>query len=112
MKIECYCGEVIVDQTDCLSNKGYIIPDQEWFNILDAIDDAIEKSGPNEKDKESACMEIRKMLDRLSKTTWQCSNCGSLYVSKLGCELDYFQVGMEDTSKNVLSSNRKKSGDA
>ena len=43
MKIKCQCGAVIVDQTDYLPHKAYIIPDQEWFGILDAIDEAIER---------------------------------------------------------------------
>ena len=104
MKISCHCEKVIVDQTDYLPNKGHIIPDKEWFSILDAIDDAIEKSGSTKKEKENACMEIRRIFNKLSKTAWQCSNCGSLYVDKTGHKLDWFQVGTEDTSKNIFKA--------
>ncbi len=42
------------DQTDYLSYKAYLVSDQDWFNFIEEIDEAIEKSGPTTKDKESA----------------------------------------------------------
>ncbi|WP_299677007.1 hypothetical protein [uncultured Tenacibaculum sp.] len=38
MKIKCNCGFYIVDNTDSLTNKGYLISDTQWFNFWDAID--------------------------------------------------------------------------
>jgi hypothetical protein len=78
MKIKCNCGGLIVDSTDYLPFKGYIIPDTQYFDFWNAIDDAIEKSGPSKSDKENACMELRKRwcFDRI----WECTTCGKLYV--------------------------------
>ncbi len=38
MKIECRCGRMIIDQTDCLPYKAHLIPDQEWFQVHDDRD--------------------------------------------------------------------------
>lgn len=59
-------------KTDYLPYKGYIISDQDWFDFLDEIDAAIEKSGPTPKDKENALMKIRNLSINLSKTVYQC----------------------------------------
>jgi len=102
MKIKCHCGELIPDTTDYLPYKGYIIPDQDWFNVLDAIDDAVEKSGPEPKEKEKALMAVRSLMIKVSKTAWQCHSCGLLYINKAGGQLDCFQPKNGDTSKEVL----------
>ncbi len=80
MKINCACGHQILDVTDGVANKAHILPDQDWNDVLDAIDDAIEKSGPSARQKESACMAIRNLLVRTTRMTWQCTHCGALYV--------------------------------
>ena len=49
-------------------------------------------------------MNIRSLLVDVSKTTWQCSSCGALYVENEIGELEFFQVASEQTSKNVLVS--------
>ncbi|UTW66576.1 hypothetical protein KFE94_00250 [bacterium SCSIO 12643] len=47
MKIKCVCDNLIIDQTDYLSNKGYLISDLDWFNFWDSIDEAIESTNKN-----------------------------------------------------------------
>ncbi|MCG8330334.1 MAG: CpXC domain-containing protein [Chitinophagales bacterium] len=78
MKIKCTCEHIIVDQTDFLENKGYLIPDTKWFNFWDSIDKAIEESGPSPKEKEAACMQLRKQ--NIFKMLWECPNCGKLFI--------------------------------
>ncbi len=80
MKFACHCGATIVDQTDGLPNKGRWIADQDWFHLLDAIDAAIETSGPHANQKEAACMNIRHRLCTMSRSAWQCHVCGRIYV--------------------------------
>lgn len=82
MKIRCTCDYLIIDQTDYLKYKGYLISDTQWFDFWDAIDAAVETSGPSPKQKEAAVMKLRKM--DVFKTLWECSNCGKLYVSGEG----------------------------
>ncbi len=80
MKIECACGALIVDQTDDLPHKAHVIPDQEWNAVLEAIDAAIEQSGPSAREKEAACMAVRTLLIRTARQAWQCAACGRVYV--------------------------------
>ena len=80
MKIQCQCGEMIVDQTDAQSHKAHFIPDQDWLQLLDSIDEAIEKSGPAPTAKAAACMQVRSLLGQLARRAWQCRTCGSIYI--------------------------------
>lgn len=78
MKINCTCGNIIVDQTDYLKNKGYLISDTQWFDFWNDIDNAIEKSGESKKEKEEACMQLRNQ--NIFKNLWECTSCGKLYI--------------------------------
>jgi hypothetical protein len=75
MKIKCNCGEIIVDNTDYLSNKSYIIGDKDFFDFLDIIDDAIEDTSTN---REELLMKVRRAEP--SKQAWECNSCGRLYL--------------------------------
>ncbi|WP_299223540.1 hypothetical protein [uncultured Aquimarina sp.] len=78
MKIECTCGNIISDSSDYIMYKGRFIPDRNWDDFWDAIDFAIEKSGPSEKEKEDACMKLRMM--RVFDSILECIECGKLFV--------------------------------
>jgi hypothetical protein len=78
MKIHCDCGNIISDSTDNIKYKGRMIPDKNWDDFWDSIDFAIEKSGPSEKEKETACMQLRKQ--NIFRTMWECTNCGKLFI--------------------------------
>ncbi|WP_054971722.1 hypothetical protein [Paenibacillus sp. A3] len=108
MKIRCECGGIIVDQTDSLPYKGHLISDQDWFDFLDAIDRAIEKSGPTDKDKERAAMSIRRLAVHLTKLIYQCTNCGRLYVTNEEEELETFQNLKPFEGKSILASDSGK----
>ncbi|WP_291869379.1 hypothetical protein [Maribacter sp.] len=85
MKIKCTCGELIRDQTDYLKHKAHLIPDIHWFDFWNAIDAAIEKSGTSKKDKEEACMQLRKQ--NMFRRLWECTNCGKLYIDNANYNL-------------------------
>ena len=76
MKIKCTCGGIIPDQTDYLSYKAHIIGDKNYFDFLDAVDEAIESK---EEDREKLCMNVRRA--EASRLAWECSTCGRLYLS-------------------------------
>ena len=78
MKIACTCGHHIIDQTDGHTSKGHILPDTQWHPFWDQVDAAIERSGASAKEKEVACMHLRRL--KFSTTMWECSQCGRLYV--------------------------------
>ena len=108
MKFLCECGHKILDITDSVSFKAHIIPDQDWFDLLNEIDKAIEKSGPTEKDKENAAMQIRMYISKLTKTLFQCQNCGNVFFAKKNSDqLEMFRGSNENVDKNILQSNNK-----
>lgn len=102
MKIECNCGALICDQTDALPHKAHFVPDQHWFQVLDAIDAAIEQAGPHRVDREAACMKIRHLLGNLSRTAWQCAECGRIYIDDQDYDLRAFVPGAEDVPREIF----------
>jgi len=103
MKIDCECGVMIIDQTYFLPNKAYFISDQKWFQLLDAMDEAIELSGASARAKEAACMKMRGLIGELSKHAWQCSSCGALYLDNSKGELQHFKPADSFVSRSILS---------
>lgn len=78
MKLSCTCNNLITDNTDNLSHKGYLISDKNWNDFWDAVDKAIEESGPTALDKERACMKVRK--SQPFRSVWECTQCGRLWM--------------------------------
>ncbi len=87
MKFNCLCGRVIVDSADCSPVKAHVIPDQEAFSILDAIDAAISHSGSSAHAKAVACMKVRALLSDVARRIWQCQECGRLWIEDKAKEI-------------------------
>ncbi|MEK3876056.1 hypothetical protein [Paenibacillus sp. FSL M7-0420] len=103
MNFRCECGHRIHDNTDYLPYKGYFLADQDQDDLMDEIDDAIEKSGPTPRDKEEAAMRIRSLITRLFKSAYQCSNCGNLFMDLGPAGLEMFRA-VDPVNKNLLRS--------
>jgi hypothetical protein len=88
MKIRCDCGATIHDITDNQPWKAHFIADQDWDTFWDAIDEAIEKSGPSAAEKEAACMKLRYLT--VTRMAWQCSACGRIYIDDQDHQLQQF----------------------
>ena len=86
MKISCTCGHRISDTTEGLRYKGHLMSDTVWLNFWDAIDAAVEQSGPTAKEKEAACMQLRKWWGAF-RLVWECTDCGRVYVDSDGGRL-------------------------
>ena len=85
MKIRCVCGEIIPDQTDYLPYKAHVIGDKDYFDFLDAVDEAIESK---EENREKLCMNVRGAEP--SRLAWECNTCGRLYLDdKRGNLVEY-----------------------
>lgn len=81
MKIKCVCGGTIIDQSDYLPDKAHIFPDENYFQLLEAIDDAVKKSGPSAAEKEAAAMNVRSLILNIKKLMYQCCDCGRIYIN-------------------------------
>lgn len=104
VKISCRCGAPIVDQTDNLPHKAHVIPDQEWQAVLDAIDHAVEHSGPGPRAKEEACMAVRTAIVRATRLAWQCRACGRLWMEDQRHEAREFVPALDDAPREIFRS--------
>lgn len=71
---------MIVDQSECLPDKAHVLPDESFFQLLDAITDAVRSSGPSFAEKEAAADGIRQLIIDFTKSIYQCAECGRIYV--------------------------------
>jgi hypothetical protein len=100
----CSCGKhSFLCSTDNRSYCAYLIPDQGvWEEFWTAIDDAVEKSGPSAREKESACMELRQSHYRRQRA-WQCPVCGSLYIEDGGGNRSRFVPESPEIPRRLLA---------
>ncbi|GMA14851.1 hypothetical protein E5F05_12820 [Deinococcus metallilatus] len=117
MKFMCECGSVIVDQTDGLPYRAYLLPDQDAFAFLDRLRTLLDGLvSPDEGRKGKAtvqAMPLRNKLQREVNRLWaesfrdvyQCPECGRLHVESLDRQrLASFLPEDEDTPKTLLQS--------
>jgi len=104
MKIMCECGHLISDSTDYLPHKAHLISDQDWFDFLDEVDFAIEKSGPSKIDKEQALMKIRSLASKITKLVYQCNQCGNVFFDNNPFRMEVFKPSNESVNKKLLRS--------
>ena len=103
MKIGCHCGVTLFDQTDGLANKGYLIPDQNWFATSDTLDDeVIAPLSRGTLSEDAACHLSRGILGRAVRQLWQCSTCGRLYIDGLDGTLHCFVPAEDGTDRRIL----------
>ncbi len=108
MKIGCYCGDVIVDQTDDLPFKAHWVPDQEWYVNCDAIDDeVIDHVASGRLSAKAAYHQVRLLVSRSARLMWQCAACGRLYVEGLDNQLRCFVPEGDLIDREVLRSRPK-----
>ena len=81
-KIVCKCGNILCDNTDRIRYKGYVISDNEYFDLLDLADEMIEAKSLC---REELAMTFRRNIGigvkyiRL-KEIYQCSSCGRIMI--------------------------------
>jgi hypothetical protein len=104
MKIECECGNLIPDNSDGLPCKAYLVPDQEWFDIWDAIDAAIERKWRDDEDRETVCMSLRDKVRKVSRQAWQCNACGRIHMDDRELKLQTFRPESADAPREIFRS--------
>lgn len=100
IEFECDCGEgLFLSSTDNRSYVAHLIADQDYDDFSEAIDSAIERSGPTARDKDAAYMAWRRFhMPRV----WQCRNCGSLYVEDKEGNRHTFRPASDEGSKQLF----------
>ena len=90
MKFECLCGTLIPDQTDALPYKAQFVADQDWFDLMEAIDE------PTPHD-------IRTTLWRKLRIAYQCRECGRIWLNDKAGKLHSFAPDRSDTPHDLFT---------
>lgn len=100
----CDCGATRFIDTDNLSYRAKFIPEQEYDEFSQTIDDAIEKSGDTPADKDRACMKWR---EHSLLYIWQCFACGCLYIEDSGGSRHRFDPSSPTVPKRLFERRRR-----
>lgn len=84
------------------------MPDAVWFDLLDAIDDAIDGAGSTKAARESAQMAVRYRLAEVTRRAWQCRSCGRLFVDDARRDLQTFVPADPQTSRSLFAGGVKR----
>ena len=87
MHFYCKCGNRISDITDYISYKAHIIADQDWYDFMDIIVDAIESG---KSDRKKLVDEFYRDTCGIDKQMYQCPVCGQIYIDGEGGSLYSF----------------------
>jgi hypothetical protein len=104
MNISCDCGEIFADETDNLSYKAHVIPDQDWVQVFNAIDHVIQEAAAGNLSIEAAQTQMRCVLASPVRTAYQCRVCGRLMVEDTRQQFHSFLAATEETPKQILRS--------
>ncbi|WP_421750259.1 hypothetical protein [Croceimicrobium sp.] len=128
MKLRCKCDHIIVDQTDNLENKGYILPDtyveDVSVTLTDNIDSLIEalksdkrlswiknkfQNGYPTTLKDSSMIHdlVSNKIVETTQDIFECENCGRIAI-QVGQtnQFKYFFPDSEET-KGILKGKKK-----
>jgi hypothetical protein len=102
VKLQCVCGEQIVDQTDALPNKASLIPDQDdervwaaaWADLGSLVTAArrgrtddwtlrhLGEAPRSASDEDLVWQYLSRVRVRYSRTLFECVSCGRLWVER------------------------------
>ncbi len=102
MKIECSCGAIILDGTDALPHKAHVVPDQEWDAMLEAVDGAIERAAARPAQLSDALRSAREAVIRAARPSWQCRECGRLYLDDTAHQAREFLPGSDESPREIF----------
>jgi hypothetical protein len=122
-KVRCMCGHIIVDQTDNIPYKGYILPDVHVDKVsdnmtsnIDSLIDATKKGErlewienhfkvpPYPTDlKESSMIYDSLSLNEVVQEIFECQNCGRIAIEIGQTNMFKFFKPESDDTKGVLN---------
>lgn len=102
MFISCACGEKIHDNTDFMSWKAHLLPDQQWEELFDIVDSALETPDKAAR-REEIQVKVRDKIRNLFRSAWECVACGRLYIENKGGELLCYAPQDSNPPRYILS---------
>ena len=116
MKIHCECGQMISDNTDYISYKAWFVADQDFYDLLDAVDggiaqlaERIRQSSTNAaavaQHVKQVCSNVRDLVWKYAgRVLYQCPGCARLYVDDRARQSQVFLPEKAEGSGNLLGS--------
>jgi hypothetical protein len=115
MKIECSCGNLIVDSTDYQSNKAHLLADQDYLDLIGAITARIEMlmasigkaAGEREARQvsERSIQSIHELAGHyMRRSLYQCTERGCLFVDDEKLHLQSFVPENKTVPHNLMRS--------
>ncbi len=126
-KLRCSCGHIIVDQSDNLEYKGYILPDtyvddvsENLTNNIDSLIEAIKdgqrsqwikkhydtSSNPTDLKDSSMILELLNVI-HVTQDIFECENCGRIAIQVGQTNEFKFYTPDEDDTKGILKRKKK-----
>lgn len=102
MYISCACGEKIHDNTDFMSWKAHLLPDQQWEELFDIVGSALETPDKVER-REEIQMKVRDKIRNIFRSAWECVACGRLYIENKEGEFLCYAPQSSDWPRHILS---------
>ncbi len=103
MKITCTCGALIIDQSDGLPHKAFLLPDQTLDPLLDALEsEVIDAVATRKITREAAYHRLRTLLNQAKRPMWQCQACGRLYIDDPSYQAHEFMPATASTDRRIL----------
>lgn len=107
MKFNCHCGALLIDQSDALPHKAYLIADQDWFTVLDGLDEqVIDPLSVGKISGDAAAHRARTILTGMKRSLYQCRDCGRIYINDTHGDLHCYAPQSETTSREILRTSR------
>ncbi|WOO41139.1 hypothetical protein [Rubellicoccus peritrichatus] len=107
MKFLCTCGATICDGTDYLPYKAHMLPDVNYYDPFNIVDDMLDEIAAGRQISDADYMRLRQQFPR-TRTMYQCRECGSVIIWNRDFSDRYvFNPEFEDTPHDLLDGTRK-----
>lgn len=104
MHFYCICGKRITDQTDSISYKAHVLPDQDYEDFWNSIDQLIDDETMPHNDKEAG----RFACSAMGRFMYQCPECGRIILDDTEdkSKLHFFKPESTVINKKLLISDK------
>jgi len=91
--------------TDFLPHKASFIPDQDLHPVFDSLDqEIVDRLASGELSKDEAYWNLRMIINKASRSMYQCRECGRLYLDDRSRTLHSYLPADEATQREILRS--------
>lgn len=107
MKFTCRCGTLIHDATDELPHKAHVLPDRGMDALWGEIDALIENRCSSADERDRACTLLRILVGDHSRSAYQCSHCGAVYLHAHDGSLHCYLPADASSSRQIFAAPRQ-----